>query len=171
MAARSYDLLMPRRLTAGAGVPLGSEPFNRRSGIVPTLLQAVRLPGGSIGVHAAAIDAEASLCNCTLTSATKDNAPLVMAAHAPRKTRPAHKAVTCKFCLARLLQAGVIAEADIAASCKAEWRAYAIDYATRGTAEAQLEALQAQQAAERQAAEAAAAKAAKAAAKAERDAA
>jgi hypothetical protein len=53
-AARSFDVLLPRLNRAGAGDTFEAGSCVRRQGTVPTQLQAVRLTGSPLGVHAAA---------------------------------------------------------------------------------------------------------------------
>lgn len=57
-------VLRTRNKRANAGEVLTDGSYIRRSGTLPTYMQAARLQGGSIGVHAAEIGASHSLCAC-----------------------------------------------------------------------------------------------------------
>ena len=98
----------------------------RKTGQVPAQLQAVRLLGSPIGVHAAAKDGTTSLCG--RPSRRPARAATVEATGTAAKV--AH-VVTCRFCQVRLVGAGVLDPKAESVS------AYARDYGTRDT-EAEL---------------------------------
>lgn len=164
-AQRAFDILLPRLNRAEAGDVFVAGSYVRRSGVVPPALQAARLQGGSIGVHAAAAGASHSLCGCALTSETKaaaarEYAACKAAGKAGSALTRVAEAVTCKFCQARLIAAGVLA-ADAP-----HVHSYAADYGTRGDVSEQLAAIDARAKAAADAVAKAAAKAAAAARKA-----
>lgn len=149
-------LALPRANRAGAGETPDSTPFGEYVTIVPPIehIAAVTRHGGSIGTHAVdgrALDAwrsdgtsmSASLCNCDLRAvpgSTRDGQKAETIERGDRG-EAAIARVTCKFCQARLIAAGLLA-ADAP-----HVTPYAADYGSR--------ALAARQAAEQQAADAA----------------
>jgi hypothetical protein len=138
IAKRAFDILLPRLNRAEAGVVFAAGNYVRRTGVVPAKLQAARLPGGSIGVHAAAADGSESLCGLSLVSPSKTNEAAV---HYSGTAAKAAESVTCKFCAARLIAAGVIGADSLPSSMPAASREYARDYGSR-TAEAELAAIE-----------------------------
>ena len=130
-AARSFDVLLPRLNRAAEGVTFESGNYVRRTGTVPAVLTAVRLTGSPLGVHAAPKDGGASLCGVSVTPNGKATAD-VQASGQAAKVAP-H--VTCKFCQARLVGAGVLAPDAPNVG------AYAADYGSRDAA-AELQAIE-----------------------------
>src|SRR5262245_20797039 len=133
--ASKFDLLLPRLCRDGAGIVFAAGNYCRVSGSIEKPLQAMRLQGGSIGVHAsdATRDYASTLCNLPLQSATKANEARVYGADNGKRGKQAEHAadaVTCKFCLARLIASGIITADAVAArsDVSAESRAYAIEY-------------------------------------------
>jgi hypothetical protein len=112
-------VLRTRNKRANAGEVLTDGSYIRRSGTLPTYMQAARLQGGSIGVHAAEIGASHSLCACALVSPSKANEATQYGIDAPRKRGEAAAKVTYKFCATRLVNAGVLTADNICAAMPA----------------------------------------------------
>jgi hypothetical protein len=170
---RAFDILLPRLNRATAGGTFAAGNYVRRTGVVPALLEARRLHGGSIGVHATEKGGSHSLCALPLASTSKDATARLYKAGRAENVAPF---VTCKFCAARLVAAGLLTAETIGSGdgCRmsSDDKAYALDYGSR-SAVTELAAIESREAAaKRQAAKAqreaaakrAAAKAAKAAA-------
>lgn len=121
----TFDLLMPRKALVAAGLTFERGNFVRITGAVPRYLQAARLSGGSIGVHAAGSDADVSLCRCSLVSATKSGT--LNKSDSGARERVA-QAVTCRFCAARLVSAGLLTAETLNKSMSEAHRAYALEY-------------------------------------------
>jgi hypothetical protein len=133
-AARSFDVLLPRLNRAGEGETFAPGNFVRRSGVIPAQLQAVRLNGSPVGIHAAGEGDPSSLCGVSLTPNGKGS----LQVHASGQAAKVAPSVTCKFCATRLVGAGVL-------DPKAEGVSpYAADYGTRD-AEAELKAIEEQE--------------------------
>ena len=128
--ARTFDVLLPRLARAGEGLTFEGGDYVRLTGTVPAQLAAIRMTGSPLGVHAAAKGGDTSLCGVPVTSNGKAKAEQQATGQAA-KVAPA---VTCRFCEARLVAAGVKPAA--AAS------PYGADYGTRDTV-AQLAAIEA----------------------------
>lgn len=160
--AGAYDVLMPRLKREGAGVVFAAGSFIRRSGVVPAALMAARLPGGSIGVHAAENGGSHSLCNLPLAASPSGKATEAVVSDAAKTRQAATRvaqSVTCKFCATRLVACGVLTADNMSSAMPADSKAYALDYGSRN-AEAELLAIETRAAEAKAAAEAAAAKAA-----------
>jgi hypothetical protein len=129
-AARSFDVLLPRLTRAAEGVTFEAGNHVRRQGTIPAQLAAIRLSGSPLGAHAAPKGGDTSLCGCPLTPNGKGKAEVLAQGTAARVAT----AVTCKFCQARLVAAGVLAPEQA--------NEYARDYGTRdaGAELARLEA-------------------------------
>jgi hypothetical protein len=76
--------------------------YVRCTGTVPAQLQALRLGGSPLGVHAAGNGEGVSLCGCPLTRNGKGKAHVAASGRAAANVA-SH--VTCKFCQARLVGA------------------------------------------------------------------
>ena len=125
---RSFDVLLPRLNRADAGVTFEAGNYMRRSGVVPAQLQAVRMNGSPLGVHAASKDGSTSLCRLPITANGKS-----LASGTANKVAAS---VTCKFCQTRLVAAGLLDPQAEGVS------AYAADYGSRD-AESELAAIEA----------------------------
>ena len=131
--ARDYDLLLPRLGRADAGLVFEAGNFVRLSGTVPAQLSAVRLSGSPLGAHATAKGGiPLLLCGVALRANGKSE-PDVKASGEASKTS---LSVTCRFCQARLVAAGVLDPKTEGVS------PYAADYGTRDVA-AELAAIEA----------------------------
>jgi hypothetical protein len=128
---RSFDVLLPRLSRADEGITFTNGNYVRRTGTVPAILAAVRLSGSPLGIHAAAKDGTSSLCGLALTPNGKSEAEVKASGQAAKVAL----AVTCRFCEARLVGAGV--------KPASEASKYAADYGTRD-AERELAALEAE---------------------------
>ena len=97
---RTYNLRLPREIEAKHGVEFTDSPKNwvLRSGPVAEFLTAMYPPNSRVGVHACN-DRKTSLCNLPMS-----NAETIVSGRAEKVA----DAVTCKFCQARLINAGVL---------------------------------------------------------------
>jgi hypothetical protein len=125
---------------ADAGVTFSPGTYVRKTGTIPAQLQAVRLTGSPLGVHAAAKGGDTSLCRCPLDGQGKAHV------HATGQAAKVAPAVACKFCTSRLVSAGVLTAETISAEMPEASKAYALDYGTRD-AEKQLAVIEKEKAA------------------------
>lgn len=103
-AGRSFDVLLPRLGREREGVTFAAGNYVRKTGTVPALLVAVKLNGSPLGVHAAAKGGDVSLCGCSLVPTGGSERQTSASGQAAKVAT----SVTCRFCQARLVGAGVL---------------------------------------------------------------